>query len=130
MDRAQDILERQAFWDRAAITLSGLCMVHCVATTGILLALSSAGGILFAPIIHEIGLAFAILLGAIALGQGARHHRRKLPLLTGMFGLLFMGLALVLGHGLHEAALTILGVGLLGAAHYANSRACAQVTPQ
>ena len=55
--------------DRLAIGLSGLCLVHCLGTAVVLALLASAGGILGAPIIHEVGLSLAMLLGAIALGD-------------------------------------------------------------
>ena len=38
--------------------LSGLCLVHCVATAVLLGLLASAGGMLGAPIIHEVGLSW------------------------------------------------------------------------
>ena len=58
-----------------AIGLSGLCLVHCVATT-VLLALlaSAAGGMLGAPWIHEVGLTLAMIMGAFALGRGILEH--------------------------------------------------------
>ena len=49
--------------------LSGLCAVHCVATVVLLGLLASAGGFLGKPIIHEVGLTIAMILGAIALGR-------------------------------------------------------------
>ena len=39
--------------DRMAMGLSGLCLVHCLATAILLGLLASAGGILGSPIIHE-----------------------------------------------------------------------------
>ena len=54
--------------DRMAIGLSGLCLVHCLATSVLLALVSAAGGILGAPIIHEVGLGLAMIMGAIALG--------------------------------------------------------------
>ena len=55
--------------DRMAIGLSGLCLVHCLATSVLLALVSAAGGILGAPIIHEVGLGLAMIMGAIALGH-------------------------------------------------------------
>ena len=54
--------------------LSGLCMVHCLATTVLLALLSAAGGMLGAPWIHEVGLTLAMIMGAIALGRGILEH--------------------------------------------------------
>ena len=58
--------------DRFAITLSGLCLVHCIATTVFVAMLASAGSVLGSPIIHEVGLTVAMTIGALALGKGDR----------------------------------------------------------
>ncbi len=60
--------------DRLAIGLSGLCLVHCLGTTIVLALLASAGGFLGAPIIHEVGLGLAMILGGLALGKGIFDH--------------------------------------------------------
>ena len=52
-------LARNGAIDRAAIGLSGLCLVHCIATAVLVMVLASAGGLLVDPRIHEIGLALA-----------------------------------------------------------------------
>ena len=63
-------------FDRMAMGLSGLCLVHCVATTVLLALLASAGGFLGSPWIHEVGLSLAMVMGAIALGKGILEHVR------------------------------------------------------
>ena len=45
--------------DRWAIGLSGLCLVHCIASAVFLTMLASAGGMLLHPAVHEIGLVLA-----------------------------------------------------------------------
>ena len=62
---------RFAGLDRYAIGLSGLCMVHCLATSVLVALMSTASGFLLDPIFHEVGLTIAIALGALALGRGA-----------------------------------------------------------
>ena len=109
--------------DRVAMGLSGLCLVHCVATSVILTLLASAGGLLFHPLIHEIGLALAILLAAIALGRGWLRHRAPWPAVIGCCGLALMALALTVPHGGGETVLTIIGVGLVALGHHLNRRA-------
>jgi len=69
--------------DRAAIGLSGLCLVHCVGTAVLVMVLASAGGLLVDPRIHEAGLALAIVLGVIGLGRGALVHGFMLPVAIG-----------------------------------------------
>ncbi|HVI04721.1 MAG TPA: MerC domain-containing protein, partial [Sphingomicrobium sp.] len=57
-----------------AMGLSGLCVVHCVATAVLIGLLASAGGFLGKPVVHEVGLTLAMIIGAIALGRGVREH--------------------------------------------------------
>ena len=73
--------------DRLAIGLSGLCLVHCIASAVLLTVLASAGGLLLDPIIHEVGLMFALALGVIGLGRGILHHGFMLPAAIGSLGL-------------------------------------------
>jgi hypothetical protein len=106
--------------DRFAMGLSGLCLVHCVATTVMLALLSAAGGMLGAPIIHEVGLTLAMVMGAIALGRGIFHHGYSMPSAVGGLGLGVMAGALTLPHDGTEALYTIIGVGILALGHRLN----------
>ena len=45
--------------------IAGLCLVHCLATSVLLVFLASAGGLLLDPVIHEAGLFLAILFGML-----------------------------------------------------------------
>ena len=110
--------------DRAGITLSALCAVHCLATIALVSALGIGGELLGDPIIHEVGLALAMVIAAVAIGLGALRHRRAAPFVTAMTGLSFMGGALAVPHGYEEAVLTIIGVGLVSLGHILNLRAC------
>ena len=106
--------------DRMAIGLSGLCMVHCVATTVLLALLASAGGLLGAPIIHEVGLTLAMVMGMLALGRGIWEHGYTMPSAVGGLGLGVMWGALTLPHDGTEALYTIVGVGILALGHRLN----------
>jgi MerC mercury resistance protein len=114
---------RDSRLDRIAMALSGLCLVHCVATAVLLGLLASAGGLLGKPIIHEVGLTLAMIIGSIALGRGFVEHRRVLPPLVGATGLTIMAWALSLPEGGHEALYTITGVSILALGHHFNIRA-------
>jgi len=108
--------------DRAGIALSGLCAVHCIGSILIVGFLGIGGEWFLSPAIHEIGLALAILIGALTLVAGVMRHGRTGPLLLGGFGLMLMGAALVGPHGTSEAALTIAGVACVALAHVLNLR--------
>ena len=106
--------------DRVGVLLSGLCAVHCVIGILIVSVLGLGGELLLSPVIHEVGLAIAILIGVLTLGLGAARHGQLGPLLAGGVGVALMGAALAAGHGLGEAVLTIAGVAILAAAHLRN----------
>jgi hypothetical protein len=106
--------------DRLAMGLSGLCAVHCVATAVLLALVASAGGLLGKPIIHEVGLTLAMILGAIALGRGIREHGFILPSAVGVAGLAIMGYAMSLHETGFEPVFTILGVSVLALGHRLN----------
>ena len=116
-------LGRQGAIDRLAIGLSGLCLVHCVATAVLVMVLSAAGGVLVDPRIHEIGLVFAIVLGVIGLGRGIREHGFMLPAAIGALGLGTMAGSLTLHHGTEEVIYSVFGVLLLALGHDLNRRA-------
>ncbi len=109
--------------DRVAIALSGLCLVHCLATSVVLALLASAGGLLVSPIVHEIGLTLAIIMGVVALGRGISEHGFMMPSAVGGLGLGVMAGSL----GLHGDGMgtfyTILGVAILALGHDLNRRA-------
>ncbi|MDQ3077672.1 MAG: MerC domain-containing protein [Pseudomonadota bacterium] len=107
--------------DRFAIGLSGLCLVHCLGTSVMLAVLASAGGMLGAHWIHEIGLSLAMVMGAIALGRGILEHGYTMPSAVGGLGLGVMAGALTLPHDGSEALYTMVGVGILALGHRLNT---------
>jgi len=109
--------------DRIAIALSGLCLVHCLATSVVLALLASAGGILVAPVVHEIGLTLAIVLGIVALGRGISEHGFMMPSAVGGLGLGVMAGALTMPHSGLETVYTVFGVAILALGHDLNRRA-------
>src|SRR5688500_7123119 len=109
--------------DRVAIALSGLCLVHCLATSVVLALLASAGGLLVAPIAHEIGLTLAIIMGVVALGRGISEHGFMMPSAVGGLGLGVMSGALTMPHSGLETVYTIFGVAVLALGHDLNRRA-------
>jgi hypothetical protein len=120
MNARLDRLYRNDRLDRIAIGLSGLCMVHCLATAVVIGLLASASGLLGAAWIHEVGLVVAMALGAVALGRGVLIHGFLMPWAVGWLGLGVMAGALTMGHGGNEALYTIVGVSLLALGHQLN----------
>jgi hypothetical protein len=114
---------KSGLMDRLAIGLSGLCLVHCLASAIFVAMLASAGGMLLHPAIHEVGLTFAIGLGVIALGRGVVEHGFMMPSAVGGLGLGVMAGSLVLPEGGAGTVYTILGVAILALGHDLNRRA-------
>jgi len=106
--------------DRFAIGLSGLCLVHCLATSVILAMVATAGGVLGAHWVHEVGLILAMMMGALALGRGIVEHGYMMPSSVGGLGLGVMAGALTLPHDGTEALFTVVGVGILALGHRLN----------
>ena len=116
-------MERTGWIDRSALGLSGLCLVHCLAGSLILAALSVSGGFMWSHNIHMVGLAAAIPLAGFGLWRGVRRHGRWLVAAIGGLGVGLMAGALFAAHGAAaEVFYTVLGVSLLGAAHLLNLR--------
>ncbi len=109
--------------DRWAIGLSGLCLVHCLASAVLIAVLASAGGLLLSPVIHEVGLLLAIGLGIVALGRGVVQHGFMMPAAVGGLGLGVMAGALGMPHDGSEVLYTIIGVAILALGHDLNRRA-------
>ena len=123
----QNLRAKAGLWDRIAVLISGLCLVHCISTMIFVALLSTAGGALLDPLIHEIGIGIAIALGMFTLGRGVLDHGYIMPAALGGLGLGMMMGAITLGHqgnhGEAEVLFTMLGVGVLALGHDLNYRA-------
>lgn len=108
--------------DRAGIALSALCAVHCLLSVVLVSIIGLGAEALLDPAIHRFGLMIATLIAAVAIGWGAMKHRMAAPFVIAMTGLSFMGGALAVPHGVEEAVLTIIGVGLVSLGHVLNLR--------
>lgn len=116
-------IRNPAWLDRAGMTLSALCAAHCMTTAIAVFALASFGGVLLNPLIHELGLALAVVLGLVAMLQGVWRHGYMMPFAVGCFGLGMMAGALSLPHGDGELLATLVGVATLALGHDLNFRA-------
>jgi hypothetical protein len=114
---------RSGTMDRIGIAVSGLCLVHCLASAIFVAMLASAGGLLLDPIIHEVGLVVAICLGILALGRGIVEHGFMMPSSVGGLGLGVMAGSMMIEHGSASTIYTVLGVMILALGHDLNRRA-------
>ena len=123
------LLGKDGLWDRLAVAVSALCVVHCIGTLVLVALLSSAAGAWLDPAIHEVGIGIAVALGLFTLGRGVLEHGYIMPAAVGGLGLGVMMGALSVGHeagathGGAELVYTMLGVGILALGHDLNYRA-------
>ena len=115
--------------DNLAISLSLLCLLHCFFTpTFIILAPSILSFSFNNEIIHYVILLFAIPISVFALFIGFKRHHNLSNFIFGLFGLLVLFLALLLGEkiiGVYgEKGLTLLGSIIVTIAHFKNIKIC------
>jgi len=109
--------------DLIAAALSGLCVVHCIATP-LLLALGSSGlllGVFSSEWFHYLMLLPISAMLAWSLPGGWCIHRSKAPFALGLGGFLLLIASLFAGHDA-EAALAVIGSLLLIGAHLYNRK--------
>lgn len=110
--------------DQLAMGLSGLCLVHCLATTIFFASIASVGGVfLDNHLFHEIGLIVAIGFALITLVAGVLSHGYMMPFAVGSFGLGMMAGALARPHDGSEVIATMIGVTVVALGHDLNRRA-------
>jgi len=110
--------------DRAAMTGSAACMIHCLAYPLLLAALPAVSAFVVIPeSFHRWALLFAGPAAAIALVSGRARHANAWPLRLGGAGLgLLAAGAFIVSEGPVEIAVTVTGSILVAIAHTANLR--------
>jgi hypothetical protein len=120
-------VNRQRTLDAIAVSLSGLCLVHCLVLP-LALTLFPIFGSTFVDdaLFHAVLYVVVLPTSGIALALGYRHHHDRSLITVGGLGLMILGVAAVAGHELfgHEGErwVTSLGGLVLAAAHAINYR--------
>ncbi|WP_020209947.1 MerC domain-containing protein [Gilvimarinus chinensis] len=111
--------------DETAAFLSGLCLIHCLATPLLMTAggLGVLGSLFSAEWVHIALIIPIAALALISLPQGRKRHGRTYPALTGLGGLLLLIAAFFVPHDT-EALFSVSGGLLLMGAHLANRLHC------
>lgn len=118
-------MSKSARWlDGAAVGLSALCLIHCLAlpllVAGLPFLTQFSEGHLHAQMLFVV-----LPLSIVALGLGFRHHRRMLIVLAGAVGMLTLYVGATVAHaqwGLAaDRSFTIVGALILATAHFYNS---------
>ena len=111
------------YFDRIAIALSAICIVHCLGVT-LLVALLPLAAVAIGGHFHEFMLWLVIPTSAIGFYLGHREHRRESIGAPGGSGMALITGAALWGHGQWpdwaESGLTLFGSFVLVSAHWIN----------
>jgi hypothetical protein len=113
------------YFDRIAISLSAICIVHCLAVPLVVavlpLAVLGLGG---ESHFHAVMLWLVVPISIIGLVMGYREHNRVAIVVAGIVGIAIVLVAVILGHGQWpisiEVLVSLIGSVLLAGAHWAN----------
>lgn len=115
--------------DGAAIGLSGLCLVHCLALPVLAALLPLAANLSHAEWLHPLFLALAAPISVFALARSGAWRRPSMVVLAvAGLGLMAAGAFAPMAEWA-EAGLTSLGGLMLAGVHLLNARTCACAEP-
>ena len=114
-----------SFWDKLGICVSAICVVHCVVTPIIFLALPIAHAAFHLEEIIHIAIFFiASFVAFFAMYRGLKTHHKRGPMVYMLIGLTFLGIVSLILHDhlqlYQESLLTIVGSCFLIRAHLLN----------
>ena len=115
--------------DKAAISLSLLCTLHCLATPILLILLPSFAVLpIEGELFHLLMIIAVIPISLYALTLGCKKHKQFSIAAIGLLGLLSLVAAVALGESLigelGEKLLTVIGSVLICISHYKNYQQC------
>lgn len=113
------------YFDRIAISLSAICIVHCLAVPLVVAVLPLAAiGLGDESHFHAVMLWLVVPISVIGLVMGYREHNRAAIVVAGIVGMAIVSVAAILGHGQWpisiEVLVSLVGSVLLAGAHWAN----------
>ena len=118
--------------DKASITLSMACMIHCLLMPSFLVLTSGFFALsIDNELIHKAFLIIVLPVSLYALITGYRNHKILSYFYIGTSGLWLLVFAVFFGEGvfgeLVEKSLTLLGSIIVASAHYKNYKACKEL---
>jgi hypothetical protein len=129
MAGVMDQAKAQRLLDRMAISAAALCMLHCLATPLLLIAVPIVpAGFMADREFHGILVMLALPVSLVALFMGCHRHGDRGVLVLGGIGLASLGLIAFLGHDVlgesGERVATVVSGAVLAAGHLRNYKLC------
>ena len=123
----------QSITDRAAISLSLLCSIHCLMLPAALVLIPTLASLpMGEEAFHKWMLVAVIPVSIFALAMGCKKHKHYQLLTYGLVGIGILVIAALLGHDLvgetGEKILTVIGSLVMVYGHYRNHKLCVQHT--
>ena len=123
------MLKAQIPSDKIAMGLSFACILHCFLAPSLLIfSYGVSSYSIESELIHYLILLLTIPISILALTLGYKNHKTVSFFVTGVFGLLILILAVLMGEAIlgdfGEKGLTLVGSMIVGFAHYSNYRTC------
>lgn len=120
-----DSSRQRALYDKIAVGLSGLCLLHCLLLP-FLVALLPFLGQFDGDHLHAELLIFVIPVSVIALAVGYRRHGQISIIISGATGLIILIIGALVVHDLYgliaDRMMTVTGSFILAFTHYRNFR--------
>ena len=122
----------QEFSDKTAISLSMICLIHCLVFPSFLVILSGYFTLSYEnELVHYLLLLIAVPVSLYALINGARNHSNFVYLMMGLVGISSLIFAVTMGVELWnesgEIVFTTIGASLVAFSHYKNYKLCREV---
>lgn len=123
------MIKAQLTTDRFAISLSLICLIHCLFAPSFIILTSTFLSFSYDnEFIHKMIVLIAVPISISALSMGYRNHKNISFLPIGIAGLLILILAVLLGKNIlgeyGEKGLTLLGSIFISYSHYRNYKIC------
>jgi hypothetical protein len=115
--------------DKMAISLSFLCVLHCLTVPLLVAILPSLAVMPLEQETFHFGMVIAVIpISIYALTLGCKKHKTLSVVITGLFGLTLLATAVMFGEShlgeKSEKVLTIVGALLVALSHYQNYSRC------
>ena len=118
----------QEFSDKTAISLSMICLAHCLLLPSFLVIFSGYITLSYDnEFIHYLLLFIAIPVSIYALITGAKNHSNFTFLVMGIVGIISLIFAVTMGVESGEIVFTSIGASLVAFSHYKNYKLCREV---